>query len=114
MGCHMRPEPRAEPGSHRHRTLFPVGSGWGLGRVAGSPGDAREAGAQGYVGQKRGDKWKGQVGPGLVAAASDRGRKLVSETPSSLASAVSPGAPTGTAAARKGVVNGVLFGLLVI
>lgn len=82
--------------------------------MAGSPGGARRAGAWEDTGQKRGDKWKGQVGPGAGAATSDWGRRLALETTGSLAGAVSPGAPMGTATARKGAVNGVLFDLLAI
>lgn len=110
-GCYMRPERRAEPGSHHAVPRWK----WLRTQPGGrQPRGCRRAGARGDVGQKRRDKWKGQVGPGAGAAASDRGRKLASETTGSLTGAVSPGAPRSTAAARKGVVNGVLFGLLVI
>lgn len=62
----------------------------------------------------RSEGTSGKVGSGASAATSGWGRKLASEMTGSLVGAVSPGAPMGRATARKGTVNGVLFGLLVI
>lgn len=65
-------------------------------------------------GRSEGTSGKGRWGREPVLATSDWGRRLALETTGSLAGAVSPGAPMGTATARKGAVNGVLFDLLAI
>lgn len=108
--------------SHWLRTWVPVGSSWGhrlggLSQAASSSGDAHGARARGDTGQKRGDKWKGQLGPGAGAAARDQGGKLTSEAMGWLTGAVSPGAPTSAALPGKVLSVGFylarnLFGFL--